>query len=72
MLWIGLPLSFGVALLMVPAGVRGLADAGLVRENFRGRRIAYPGAPSDGKRRAPGVRKTGAGLVVQGGRLVER
>jgi UDP-N-acetylmuramyl pentapeptide phosphotransferase/UDP-N-acetylglucosamine-1-phosphate transferase len=41
-LWIGLPLSFGLALLMVPAGVRGLVDAGLVRDNYRGRRLAFP------------------------------
>ena len=38
MTWIGLPLSFALALAMVPAGIRGLADAGLVRENYRGRR----------------------------------
>ena len=42
MLWIGLPLSFGLALLMVPAGVRGLVDAGLTRDNYRGRRLAFP------------------------------
>ncbi len=42
MLWIGLPLSFALALLMVPAGVRGLADAGLVRDNYRGRSLAFP------------------------------
>jgi UDP-GlcNAc:undecaprenyl-phosphate/decaprenyl-phosphate GlcNAc-1-phosphate transferase len=41
-LWIGLPLSFGLALLIVPAGVRGLADAGLVRANYRSARLAYP------------------------------
>jgi UDP-GlcNAc:undecaprenyl-phosphate/decaprenyl-phosphate GlcNAc-1-phosphate transferase len=40
--WIGLPLSFALALAMVPAGVRGLADAGLVRENYRGRSVAFP------------------------------
>ncbi|MEK6276882.1 MAG: hypothetical protein AABM29_02570 [Actinomycetota bacterium] len=40
--WIGLPLSFALAVLMVPAGVRGLADAGLVRENYRGRTLAFP------------------------------
>jgi UDP-GlcNAc:undecaprenyl-phosphate GlcNAc-1-phosphate transferase len=41
-LWIGLPLSFALALVMVPAGVRGLADAGLVRDNYRGRALAFP------------------------------
>ena len=40
--WIGLPLSFALALAMVPAGIRGLADAGLDRENYRGVRIAFP------------------------------
>lgn len=40
--WIGLPLAFALALAMVPAGVRGLADAGLVRENHRGRVLAFP------------------------------
>jgi UDP-GlcNAc:undecaprenyl-phosphate/decaprenyl-phosphate GlcNAc-1-phosphate transferase len=42
MTWIGLPLSFGLALLMVPAGIRGLIDAGLVRDNYRGRALAFP------------------------------
>jgi hypothetical protein len=27
---------------MVPAGVRGLVDAGLTRDNYRGRRLAFP------------------------------
>jgi UDP-GlcNAc:undecaprenyl-phosphate/decaprenyl-phosphate GlcNAc-1-phosphate transferase len=40
--WIALPLSLGLAALMIPAGVRGLADAGLVRENYRGRKLAFP------------------------------
>jgi UDP-GlcNAc:undecaprenyl-phosphate/decaprenyl-phosphate GlcNAc-1-phosphate transferase len=40
--WLGLPLSFAVALLLVPAGLRGLAGAGLVRENYRGVRVAFP------------------------------
>jgi UDP-GlcNAc:undecaprenyl-phosphate GlcNAc-1-phosphate transferase len=40
--WIGLPLAFALALAMVPAGVRGLADAGLTRENYRGLRLAFP------------------------------
>jgi UDP-GlcNAc:undecaprenyl-phosphate GlcNAc-1-phosphate transferase len=39
---IGLPLSFALALAIVPAGVRGLADAGLVRDNYRGLRLAFP------------------------------
>jgi UDP-GlcNAc:undecaprenyl-phosphate GlcNAc-1-phosphate transferase len=40
--WIGLPLAIAVALLVVPAGVRGLADAGLVRANYRGAMLAFP------------------------------
>ena len=40
--WIGLPLSFALALAMVPAGIRGLADAGLRRDNYRGLSIAFP------------------------------
>ena len=40
--WIGLPLSAALALFMVPAGIRGLADAGLVRENYRGVVVAFP------------------------------
>ncbi len=42
MTWIGLPLSFLLALVIVPAGARGLVDAGLVRENYRGLRLAFP------------------------------
>jgi len=42
MTWIGLPVAIAVALLVVPAGVRGLFDAGLVRENFRGAELAFP------------------------------
>lgn len=40
--WIGFPLSIVVAALVVPAGVRGLFDAGLVRRNFRGALLAFP------------------------------
>jgi UDP-GlcNAc:undecaprenyl-phosphate/decaprenyl-phosphate GlcNAc-1-phosphate transferase len=39
---IGLPLSFALALAIVPAGVRGLADAGLLHDNYRGLRLAFP------------------------------
>jgi UDP-GlcNAc:undecaprenyl-phosphate/decaprenyl-phosphate GlcNAc-1-phosphate transferase len=42
MTWIGFPVAIAVALLVVPAGVRGLLDAGLVRENFRGAELAFP------------------------------
>jgi hypothetical protein len=40
--WVGFPVAIAVALLIVPAGVRGLGDAGLVRENYRGARLAFP------------------------------
>jgi UDP-GlcNAc:undecaprenyl-phosphate/decaprenyl-phosphate GlcNAc-1-phosphate transferase len=42
MTWVGFPVAIGVALLVVPAGVRGLLDAGLVRQNFRGAHLAFP------------------------------
>ncbi len=42
MQWVGFPLAIAVALLVVPAGVRGLLDAGLVRDNYRGARLAFP------------------------------
>jgi hypothetical protein len=41
-LWVGFPVAIAVALLVVPAGVRGLLDAGLVRLNYRGARLAFP------------------------------
>jgi len=40
--WIGFPAAIAVALLVVPAGVRGLSDAALLRENYRGARLAFP------------------------------
>jgi hypothetical protein len=40
--WVGFPVAIAVALLVVPAGVRGLFDAGLVRTNYRGARLAFP------------------------------
>ncbi|MFL5902007.1 MAG: hypothetical protein ACJ75S_12535 [Solirubrobacterales bacterium] len=42
MTWVGFPVAIAVALLVVPAGVRGLRDAGLVRENYRGAQLAFP------------------------------
>jgi hypothetical protein len=42
MTWIGFPAAIAVALLVVPAGIRGLLDAGLVRQNFRGASLAFP------------------------------
>jgi UDP-GlcNAc:undecaprenyl-phosphate GlcNAc-1-phosphate transferase len=40
--WVGFPLSIALALAIVPAGIRGLLDAGLVRENYRGAKLAFP------------------------------
>jgi hypothetical protein len=40
--WVGLPLSVAIAILIVPAGVRGLTAAGLVRTNYRQRTLAFP------------------------------
>ena len=40
--WAGFPLAVAVAAFVVPAGVRGLLDAGLVRENYRGALLAFP------------------------------
>jgi hypothetical protein len=40
--WVGFPVAIAVALLLVPAGARGLRDAGLVRENYRGATLAFP------------------------------
>jgi UDP-GlcNAc:undecaprenyl-phosphate/decaprenyl-phosphate GlcNAc-1-phosphate transferase len=39
---IGFPVGIAVGLLVVPAGVRGLLDAGLTRANYRGRSVAFP------------------------------
>jgi hypothetical protein len=40
--WVGLPLAIAISLFIVPAGARGLRDAGLVRENYRGALLAFP------------------------------
>jgi hypothetical protein len=40
--WIGFPLAIGLALALLPAGARGLRDAGLVRTNYRGATLAFP------------------------------
>jgi UDP-GlcNAc:undecaprenyl-phosphate GlcNAc-1-phosphate transferase len=40
--WVALPVSFVVALAVVPAGVNALAAAGLLRENYAGRSVAFP------------------------------
>jgi hypothetical protein len=40
--WVGLPLAVAISLFLVPAGARGLRDAGLVRENYRGATLAFP------------------------------
>lgn len=40
--WVALAVSLGVALAVVPAAVGTMDSAGLVRENYRGRRVAFP------------------------------
>jgi UDP-GlcNAc:undecaprenyl-phosphate/decaprenyl-phosphate GlcNAc-1-phosphate transferase len=40
--WVGLALAAGLAALLVPAWVADMRRVGLVRENWRGRRVAYP------------------------------
>jgi len=40
--WVGFPLAIAISLFLVPAGARGLRDAGLVRENYRGALLAFP------------------------------
>jgi UDP-GlcNAc:undecaprenyl-phosphate/decaprenyl-phosphate GlcNAc-1-phosphate transferase len=42
MYWVGFPLAIALGALLVPAGARGLRDAGLVRENYRGAQLAFP------------------------------
>ncbi len=42
MYWIGFPLAIALAACLLPAGARGLRDAGLVRENYRGAELAFP------------------------------
>ena len=42
MYWVGLPLAVAISLFLVPAGARGLRDAGLVRETYRGAKLAFP------------------------------
>jgi UDP-GlcNAc:undecaprenyl-phosphate GlcNAc-1-phosphate transferase len=40
--WVGFLLAIAISLFLVPAGARGLGDAGLVRENYRGALLAFP------------------------------
>jgi hypothetical protein len=42
MTWVGFPAAIAVAVFVVPAGIRGLRDAGLTRENYRGAALAFP------------------------------
>ncbi len=42
MYWVGFPLAIALSLWLLPAGARGLRDAGLVRENYRGAVLAFP------------------------------
>lgn len=40
--WVPLAVSFAVAMAVVPAGVEAMLGAGLTRENYRGRAVAFP------------------------------
>jgi len=40
--WIGFAVGTAMAIVVVPAGARGLLDAGLVRQNYRGASLAFP------------------------------
>lgn len=40
--WVALPVSFTVALAVVPAGVRALQAAGMTRANYRDAEVAFP------------------------------
>jgi len=40
--WVALAVSLAVALAVVPAGVRALAEAGLTRPNYRNAELAFP------------------------------
>ena len=40
--WVALAVSLAAALAVLPAGIRALAEAGLTRENYRGRLLAFP------------------------------
>ena len=42
MYWVGLPLALAISVFLIPAGARGLREAGLVRENYRGELLAFP------------------------------
>ena len=42
MYWVGFPLAIAISLFLLPAGARGLRDAGLVRRNYRGALLAFP------------------------------
>ncbi len=42
MYWVGFPLAIALSLWLLPAGARGLRDAGLTRENYRGATLAFP------------------------------
>jgi hypothetical protein len=40
--WVGFPLAIALSLWLLPAGARGLRDAGLTRQNYRGAALAFP------------------------------
>lgn len=42
MQWLGVALSLTLAVLLLPAAIRGLIEAGHLRQNYRGRPLAFP------------------------------
>jgi UDP-GlcNAc:undecaprenyl-phosphate/decaprenyl-phosphate GlcNAc-1-phosphate transferase len=40
--WVGFPLAIALSLWLLPAGARGLLEAGLTRQNYRGATLAFP------------------------------
>jgi len=42
MYWVGFSVALLAAVVVVPAGVRGMLDSGLTRPNYRGRPVAFP------------------------------
>jgi UDP-GlcNAc:undecaprenyl-phosphate GlcNAc-1-phosphate transferase len=40
--WLAFPVAIATGLLVIPAGIRGLLDAGLTRDNYRGKVTAFP------------------------------
>ena len=62
MTWVGFPVAIAVAIFVVPAGIRGLRDAGLTRENYPRR---GPRLPARRNPRNRGAGRPGAARLPQ-------